>query len=250
MVALRRPTRASTASIFGDTTVPTWSASWPGQLLDSKHLYGIPHVNHGQIPGDPYVLALIKRVITSAPDLYPDWHYLHGDEAVAAAHPTSRPQYRRATWCSPVAGRAIIGGQMTGVADDGSVHQDIPDSLFDGEGSFDDPNTSVFVLAGPDDPLPVFETRATGSGPVGFIYTDENEVDHNFAFDVEPGDTSRFVQQDGVWQLLVDRGADGSTDQSVMLGAPSVDFAADSPLVQGHSETLTAQLRGDLPSGT
>src|SRR5206468_509208 len=115
----------------------------------------------------------------------------------SAAHPTTRPQYVRARWCSPVAGRAVSDGQITGVDDDGVVHEDIPSSFVDIGGSTTDPQTDVFVGIEPPALPPRFETRATGSGPVGLIFTDVDEVDHSFMFDVEPGDTSRFVNDNG-----------------------------------------------------
>jgi hypothetical protein len=237
--------------IWGDTTVPTWSASWPGQLTDSKHLYGIPDVAHGKIPSAPAVLNLIKTVVTSGnPTLYPNWANVHGGAAVDAAHPTNRPQYLRATWCSPVAARAVLDGQISGIGDDGELHQDIPNSMVDIAGSPTDPQPSVFTLSEAPFALPTFTTRATGAGSVGFIFATDDEVDHSFMFDVQPGDTSRFVNSEGTWRLLIDRGDDGSTDQTVELGAPSVDFDATSPLLQGLSQTLTARQRGEVATGS
>jgi lecithin:cholesterol acyltransferase len=237
--------------IWGDATVPTWSASWPGQLLDDKHLYGIPLVPHGSIPNDSNVLGLIRQVVESGDaSLYPDWAYAHDAGATAAAHPTTRPQYVRARWCSPVAGRAVSGGQLTGFADDGTLLEDIPSSFVDLGGTSSDPQTDVFVGVEPPAQPPAFEARATGTGPVGLIFTGLDEVDHSFMYDVVPGDTSRLADDDGTWRLSVDRGGDGTTDQTVDLGAPSVDFVSTSPLVLARSEVLTARQRGDAAGGT
>jgi hypothetical protein len=233
--------------IWGDGTVPTWSASWPGQLLDSAHLYAIPTVAHAAIPNAPAVLALIRRVITSDnAELYPDWQHAHGADAIAAVRPTTRPQYVRADWCSPVAGRAVLGGQIAGVSDSGEILEDIPGSLVDIAGPSSDPHTSVFVPVEPPLALPEFTTTATGSGPVGFIFTDLDEVEHPFMFDVSPGDRSRFALHDGTWRLTVDRGGDGTSEQTVDLGAPSLDILEPAPLRKRETITLSARQRGQL----
>jgi Concanavalin A-like lectin/glucanases superfamily/PKD domain len=234
----------------GDGTVPLWSALWPGSPLQPASYYAVPDTKHVEIANDDAVLALISTVLSSEAAAYPHWPsgqpgYLHSTSPALIAQLRARAQR---TWivrtCSPVATLASLDGSETGIRPDGTVVEDIPNSLVTVTGEAGDNHSVIVVPDEEDGRVPEYSLAATGDGPASIWIDEPDGSQHDFVFSVRTGDRGTIRVAGGDWELAVDRGGDGTVDETLVENHPVVRLA-DPPrtVLEGGEVEIAAEAK-------
>ena len=233
-------------TIYGDGTVPVWSALWPGSRIPDASQYAISHVAHGDIPEQIPALLLLSWAIQGAD--HPDVAGLaHGRTAVALGDAAQRLKWRTDI-CSPVAAIARHGGGELGSRPDGSIVRTTRDALYEpgAEESGFKYQTFVIPQNGPTAP-PTYELTAIGDGRVSIWQTDPDGSRHDFVFDARKGDKAALRRGAAEWELAIDRGGDGSVDQTLVANTLAVRIPQVTPVPEGGAVELRAE--GGSPNG-
>ena len=182
---------------------------------------------------------LIREAIGGSP--YPDVLGLaHGHAAVSLAN-AARFLFWRTDICSPVAAVAHYDGGTMGMQPDGTVLDGVRDALYAPgaeDGGF---KAQTFVIpqlavgAAPD-----YTLTAIGDGKVAIWQTDPDGSQHDFVFQVHTGDTATLSRGPDEWQLTIDRGGDGTVDETLVANHAVASLAPPAPTLEGSPVALHA----------
>ena len=246
--------------VDGDATVPGWSGIWQGSGLPAISQYAIPDVEHGSLPNNDHVQALMFLVMAQSDgSAYPDWPAtappgaLRANAAITAALAAPDPAWVTSI-CSPALVVANYEGAQTGQIDASTVVEDITGSLAS-VGVEDDGSTHQTLVIPDRGSSPQYTLTAVATGEVTIHHTEPDGSEHDFQFDVTVGDTGELTLDGAVWEIALDRGGDGTVDETIVENSfAQADLSvakSDSPdpVDVESSLTYTIEVSNAGPSG-
>jgi PKD repeat protein len=213
------------AVTFGDGTVPAWSAAWLGAPVPLASQYGVANTGHLGVPKADSVLLLFRRIFAAKdPKAYPDVPGLeHGSGALERASTAIGPGYET-TVCSPVAVTAHYDGAEVGVTPDGVGVDTTDDGSWEPAIGNDGFHGGTLFLPDHGVAPPIYDFTAIGDGRVVVQHTDPDGSQHDFVFFVRTGDKAELAKGPEDWELTIDRGGDGSDDETIVANQLSLDL--------------------------
>ncbi len=226
-------------TIYGDHTVPVWSALWPDSGIAEQSQYAVSDMKHGRIPENGSVQELIREVIGGSP--YPDVLGLAHGHAAASLGNAARFLFWRTDICSPVAAVAHYDGGTMGMQPDGTVLDGVRDALYEpgAEDAGFKAQTFVIPQLAPVG-APDYTLTAIGDGKVAIWQTDPDGSQHDFVFQVHTGDTATLTRGADEWQLAIDRGGNGTVDETLVANRAFASLAPTAPALEGSPLSVRA----------